>query len=240
MSIFQCKQFALNQEGCAMKLNTDALLLGAWAGQYPWPAAKVLDIGTGTGILALMQAQCFPKAQLLGLDLDAAAAARAAANFAQSPWADRLQAKHLALQALDAEQDFDWILSNPPFYPTKANYPMPEGQRKLARQTDSLPLAALIEGVNRAWGKLEQAHFLVILPLPQAQALQQLALAEAWHLHRCLNIRPLPHKAAHRQLLHFCRQALDPQPEEELCIRQSDQSYSAAYRALLQDFLIIF
>ena len=86
---FQFKQFTIHQKHCAMKVGTDGTLLGAWA-QVPSASARILDIGTGTGLIALMMAQRFPKASVLGIDIDPDAVMQAKENVAASPFASRI------------------------------------------------------------------------------------------------------------------------------------------------------
>ena len=130
-----------------MKVGTDGVLLGAWAGPgRPWGMSggspqTILDIGTGSGLIALMLAQRFPEAQVTGIDSDAEAAAQARENFAGSPWQQRLRAAHISLQEFcrgtaAVTRRFDLIVSNPPFYDTTLTSPDP--LRTAARHTGGL------------------------------------------------------------------------------------------------------
>ncbi|MFC6669157.1 tRNA1(Val) (adenine(37)-N6)-methyltransferase [Marinobacterium aestuariivivens] len=154
-SYFQCRQFRIEQGDCAMKVTTDASLLGAWApvGQ----ARRLLDIGTGTGLLALFAAQRSP-ARIDAVEVDAAAAEQARQNFAASPWADRLQLIEGDIRDLarDMPGQYDAILCNPPFF--SASTPNRCERLARARHNDALPLADLLDvlerllsGDGRAW-----------------------------------------------------------------------------------------
>ena len=118
MEVFHFKQFDVINERSSMKVNTDGVLLGA-AATLPPGCRSVLDAGTGTGTIALILAQRLadaPDAGILGIDIDLASAEEAAQNFGRSPWAGRLEARHLSLSALDNESgQYDLIVSNPPY-----------------------------------------------------------------------------------------------------------------------------
>ena len=112
--MFRFKQFAVRQDRCPMKVGTDGVLLGAWAEVRPGDR-RMLDVGTGTGLIALMLAQR-SAARITAVDVDAECATQAAENFAASPWADRLDAVAVAVQRYDPVERFDLIVSNPPYY----------------------------------------------------------------------------------------------------------------------------
>ena len=111
--MFRFKQFTVWQDRCPMKVGTDGVLLGAWAEVRPGDR-RMLDVGTGTGLIALMLAQR-SAARITAVDIDAECAMQAAENFAASPWADRLDAVPVAVQRYDPAERFDLIVSNPPY-----------------------------------------------------------------------------------------------------------------------------
>ena len=141
-SYFRFKQFTIHQEQCAMKVGTDGTLLGAWA----QGGERILDIGTGTGLIALMMAQRFPQAQVVGIDIDGMACKQALENVAASPFQNRVQISHLSLQDYTDEW-FDSIVSNPPFFVQSLS--CPDEQRTTARHAGSLTYADLFQGVVR-------------------------------------------------------------------------------------------
>lgn len=139
--MFRCKQFSVKQDKCAMKVNTDSLILGSWA--QPKAAKRILDVGTGSGILALMLAQqSAPDSHVFAIELDEAAALQAAENFENSPWRDRLTLKHENLVAYTPDAPFDVIVSNPPYFEPPSQdsraFETQSSQRFAARQTASL------------------------------------------------------------------------------------------------------
>src|SRR6185312_5079329 len=145
--MFQFKQFSVDQSGCAMKINTDGVLLGAFAGADD--PVKILDIGTGTGVIALMLAQKFIDAKIDAVEIDENAAQTAAVNFKNSPFADRLTLYHLGFERYFdqfPERKYDLIVSNPPFYINSLRSP---GVKKtLAKHTDNDFFERLIEYVS--------------------------------------------------------------------------------------------
>src|SRR6476620_10639106 len=137
MSTFNFKQFTVVQDRCAMKVGTDGVLLGAWTPLVNNPY-NILDIGTGTGIIALMLAQRSHAEQIDAIEIDDAAYEQATENFENSPWNDRLYCYHAGLDEFvdEVEEEFDLIVSNPPFY--TENYKSDNEQRDAARFEDSL------------------------------------------------------------------------------------------------------
>lgn len=139
---FRFKQFAVLNDRTAMKVGTDGVLLGAWCpiGE----ARRVLDVGTGCGVIALMMAQRKPEAIIDAIDIDSDAIEEAVINFKRSPWHDRLTARVMDFNDLKATMKYDLIVSNPPFF---TNGILPTGKaRTIARHTDTLTYRQLIEG----------------------------------------------------------------------------------------------
>ena len=111
-NVFKFKQFSVHHDQCAMKVGTDGVLLGAWSRG----GKRLLDIGTGTGLIAMMMAQRFSEAEIVAIDIDEAACLQAKENVANSPFATRVRVVHTSLQQFDGENCFDCIVSNPPFF----------------------------------------------------------------------------------------------------------------------------
>ncbi|RZK18841.1 MAG: methyltransferase domain-containing protein, partial [Hymenobacter sp.] len=173
---FQFQQFRINQADCAQKVSTDACILGAATDLTA--ATRVLDLGTGTGLLALMAAQRAPAASIEAIELDPAAAAQAAANVAASPWADRIQVRPLSLAAYAATGPgvFSHIICNPPFF--RRSLAPPDAARAQARHEgkDSLTFGDII---GFAGQHLEPDGTLtVLLPPPEMQQFEQEAAGE--------------------------------------------------------------
>jgi tRNA1Val (adenine37-N6)-methyltransferase len=234
-SYFQFKQFRIEQGQCAMKVSTDACVLGAVADVAG--AERILDVGTGTGLLALMAAQRNPMARIEAVELDPMAAAQAAVNFAGSPWAARLRlhAMPLARLAATAPAPFDHIICNPPFF--RHSLRSPDARRSTARHTadDTLSfaeLAGFAAGFLAPTGRLT-----VLLPPPEMQHFEQAAaLAGLLPAARLV----LRHRAGSKPLRHitaFARQAPLLQ-EQELLVKDAGEKYSAAFRELLGPFYL--
>ena len=143
--MFRFKHFSVEQNRCAMKVGTDGVLLGAWVPVRDTDR-RVLDIGTGTGLIALMLAQRTAGARITALDVDPACAEQARENADASPWGGRIETVCAPVQAFGAEP-FDLIVSNPPFYDN--SLPSPDAARTTARHTASLPFAELLDAVGR-------------------------------------------------------------------------------------------
>ena len=141
--MFRFKQFAVRQDRCPMKVGTDGVLLGAWAEVRPGDR-RMLDVGTGTGLIALMLAQR-SAAWITAVDIDVECATQAAENFAASPWADRLDAVSVAVQRYDPVEKFDLIVSNPPYYVDSLL--SPDEGRNTARHAAGLPFGELAAAV---------------------------------------------------------------------------------------------
>ncbi|OOQ62270.1 tRNA1(Val) (adenine(37)-N6)-methyltransferase [Mucilaginibacter pedocola] len=234
--IFKFKQFDVNQSGCAMKVNTDGVLLGALANAEG--ASTVLDIGTGTGVIALMLAQRFPNANIEAVEIDAAAAETADGNFKTSQFADRLQLYATAFEEyFEAcpDKQFDFIVSNPPFFLNSLASP---GEKKnLARHTDGAFFEKLIGSVAR---HLKPAGTCaMILPLETADMVKGLLVEDGMHLLGIVDIKSFEHTAPHREIITFGGQPTALQ-RTELIIYAEPKVYSQAYQHTLKEFLTIF
>ncbi|MDO7847393.1 methyltransferase [Hymenobacter sp. M29] len=241
---FQFQQFRIEQGRCAMKVSTDACLLGAATDLRG--ATRLLDIGTGTGLLALMAAQRHASVQIEAVEIDEAAAAQAAANVADSPWAGRIQVHAQSLADFaraqpaplaDDDRRFSHIICNPPFF--RQSLRSPDAARSTARHeaADSLSfdaLAAFAAGLLSPPGLLT-----VLLPPPEMQAFEQVAAGSGLLPATRLVVRHRPGSRPLRHITGFRREALATQ-ETELTIRtaEDDTQYSAAFRALLTGFYL--
>ncbi len=241
---FQCKQFFVAHDQCAMKVGTDALILGAWASL---PATgPILDIGAGSGILSLMLAQRSLGLQAItAIELDSAAAQQATANVQRSPWPATVRVIKGDILTYQTAERYALIVSNPPFF--QASLPSPDAARQQARHNDSLPFAALL---HKAADLLaEGGEFSLILPPDSATVFCQLALNSGLQLQRSTSVYAQPGKPLRRLLLSFRRAMAQPDgatvanytlPDDELMIQQDRGSYSEQYRQLLKDFYLKF
>ena len=239
--IFHFRQFELRQGRAAQKCGTDALLLGAWQPTRLTPPRRVLDVGTGTGVLALMLAQRYPKAEVEAWELEAGAAAEAAENFAASPWSTRLSLRQTDFLAATTEEParYDLILSNPPYY-TETTLAS-EASRALARHTlgGSLSPALLLGYAPRL---LERGGALALItPAEQLEALRQQAVRSGLYLSEWVAISSRPARPV-RSLTLWRRIAELTSYQSCLCselvLQEADGSPSLDYRRWTADYLL--
>ena len=234
---FEFQQFRIEQGACAMKVSTDACLLGAAADLTH--ATRLLDIGTGTGLLALMAAQRNQTVAIEAVEIDAAAAAQAAANAAASPWAGRIRvhALSLAQYAAASPAPFSHIICNPPFF--RQSLRPPDAARATARHeaADTLSFEALV--AFAAAFLLPAGLLTVLLPPPEMRALELLAAAAGLHPATRLVVRHRPGSRPLRHITGFRREAPVVR-ETALHIRAAanEAEYSEEFRARLAGFYL--
>ena len=227
---FRFKQFCIRHDRCAMKVGTDGVLLGAWGCVE---GKRILDIGTGTGIIALMAAQRNPEAEVLGIDVDEAAVLQAKENIAESSFYSRIECILQDVLEFEAETLFDSILCNPPFF-TEDTLPDDKG-RALARNNKSLPFPQLIKKVASLLA--EDGRFSVIIPHNLMQEFVGLCLNEHLYMERRCIVRTKANKPPRRVLLTFS-QKTSCTKEQELCLTNDDGTRSEAYKTLTKDFYL--
>lgn len=235
-AIFQFKQFAVTHDKSTMKVGTDAMLLGAWS-RIPGSCSKALDIGTGSGVVALMIAQrC--KAEIYGVDIHEASIEQAIDNAVCSPWAYRMHFKHGDIREVEPQmrQAFQLIVSNPPFFNDSLHSPQPS--RNLSRHTDTLTYAELACAVSELLAV--NGKFNVILPADTAGLMEQSMLHYGCYLHKKCMVYPKQGKPAHRVLMEYGNYKAEKPMIESLCIRSHGGEYTSEYRLLTQDYHIIF
>jgi len=232
-SWFQFQQFRVEQDRCAMKISTDAVLLGSLA-QSNSPK-QILDIGTGTGVIALMLAQRFAEAQVIALELDPDAAAQAAENCQASPFSQRIKVKEGRLQTYPEEERFDLIVSNPPYFPDHLK--SSDAKRNQALHTDNLSFNELIQKAGRLLA--DSGSLWIILPPRQMRDFAALAAQQNLHPVDQFLIRDTATKPIHREVICFTPlPALTDISSRELYLKLEDGSYSEEYKALLAGFLL--
>ena len=226
-----------------MKVGTDGVLLGAWAPANPLttnPLTRILDVGTGSGLIALMLAQRFPLAQIDAIDMDEAAVEQASNNFCSSPWTERLHAYHSPLQEWRMVNGkcpngkwYDLIVSNPPYFQNSLKNP--DKGRQTARHTDTLSYAELIKHSARL---LEEDGVLaLILPAESEKEVRGLAAAERLSLTRVTRVYSKENKKPKRVLLAFGK-GVSGLEEDTLVLEDEKGGRSAAYRELTKDFYL--
>ena len=235
MSKFQFKQFSLEQDRCAMKIGTDGVLLGAWMPIDNNPFS-ILDIGTGTGVIALMLAQRSNAQQIDALEIDEEAYEQAVDNFETSPWSDRLFCFHAGLDEFvdEPEDEYDLIVSNPPFY--TEDYKTQNEQRDLARFQDAMPFDDLIGAADLLLS--ENGIFAVIIPYKEEHNF--LAIAKDYELYpmKITRVKGTATTEIKRSLLALSRKETVDFLIDELIIEISRHQYTPEYIALTRDFYL--
>lgn len=218
-----------------MKVGTDGVLLGAWTPIKNNPFS-ILDIGTGTGIIALMLAQRSNAEQIDALEIDEEAYEQATDNFENSPWNDRLFCFHAGLDEFveEPEDEYDLIVSNPPFY--SENYKSNSEQRDLARFQDAMPFEDLVEAADLLLS--ENGIFSVIIPFKEEENF--LALANEYELYpiKITRVKGAPNSEIKRSLLAFSRNKKSDFPVDELIIETARHQYTPEYIELTKEFYL--
>lgn len=229
---FQFKQFTVWHDKCAMKVGTDGVLLGAWASVRN--AHKILDVGTGTGLVALMLAQrSLPDADIVALEIDKAAAGQAGENVARSPWKERIEVVQADFRNYQSSDKFDVIVSNPPYFVDSLE--CPDQQRNAARHNDSLTYEELLEGV--AGLLAEDGAFTIVIPTDVADRVKMIATAKNLYAVRQLNVITKPGGIPKRTLITFTfsnRECII----EELLTELARHQYSEEYIALTREYYL--
>ena len=191
--MFQFKQFTIYQDLCAMKVGTDGVLLGAWANG----GKRVLDAGTGTGIIALMMAQRYPNAVVTAIDIDEGAVKQAQQNVAQSPFSQQITVLHNTLQ--EHQGEYDAIISNPPFFID--SLAGPDEQRNVARHTQTLTYTELMQA---AWRLLsDEGELSVVVPFDYRKRMEDEAIFVGFFPSKVCAVKTTERKPAKRYLLSF-------------------------------------
>ena len=219
--MFKFKQFTIRQELCAMKVGTDGVLLGAWARG----GDCVLDVGTGTGLIALMLAQRYPRAQVTAIDIDDGAVRQAVQNVENAVCQERIDVIQERVQ--DHEGQYDAIVSNPPFFVDSLN--APDAQRNMARHAETLTYAELMQAAMRLLK--DDGELSVVVPFDYRQRMEDEATFVGFFPSRVCAVRTVAGKPARRFLLAFRKHPCERMFQE---MTIGDE----AYRQLTQDFYL--
>ncbi|AWA28945.1 tRNA (adenine-N(6)-)-methyltransferase [Flavobacterium magnum] len=234
--MFQFKKFSIRQDKTAMKVGTDGVLLGAWAPIDNAPFS-ILDIGAGTGLIALMLAQRTNAEQIEALEIDSDAFEQCVENFENSQWNDRLFCFHASLDGFMEEiedEEYDIIVSNPPFY--SENVSSGDEARDKARQNNSLPFSDLIEAAALLLS--EDGIFCVIIPYKEEESFTAMAGAQGLFPSKITRLRGTPETEIKRSLLAFTRNEAPDFATDELIIETARHQYTPEYIALTGEFYI--
>jgi tRNA1Val (adenine37-N6)-methyltransferase len=232
--MFEFKQFSIQQDRCAMKIGTDGVLLGAWVSLEKNPQS-ILDIGAGTGILSLQLAQRCQAETLEAIEIDEDAFEQCVGNFENSPWGDRLFCFHASAQecAAEMEEEYDLIISNPPFYSDE--YKSGDNKRNTARFTDTLPFRDLAIFAYQFLS--EKGIFALILPRKEEENFIALALEVGLFPKRICRVKGNPTSEVKRSLMEFTFEKSEI-IQEELTVEISRHVYTEAYKNLVKDFYL--
>jgi tRNA1Val (adenine37-N6)-methyltransferase len=236
MDIFKFKQFDVDQSGCAMKVNTDGVLLGALA-EADNPQS-IVDIGTGTGVIALMLAQRFTEAKIDAVEIDGDAAKTADLNFKSSQFQHRLYPHFDTFESFfdnHKGKKYDLIVSNPPFFLDSLT--STNDKKNLARHTDGSFFTRLIK--YTAEYLTDTGTCQLIVPLPTATLIKGVLPKYQLHLQKIIAIKSFAGSAPHREIITFGKEQKEVL-EEKIFIYDEPQVYAQGYQCILKDFLTIF
>lgn len=246
---FTFKQFTIAQDRCAMKIGTDGVLLGAWTSIDDNPRS-ILDIGTGTGVIALMLAQRSTAVTIDGVELDANAYEQAVDNFENSPWGDRLYCYHAHLYefAVEMDETYDLIVCNPPFFSEQLNAASQQlvrqrsqtdgasvQGREHARFEDALPFELLVGAVATLLSK--EGSFNVIIPFDREDDFILLCSRAALFPSRITRVKGREEVGVKRSLMEFRFRESVPKITQ-LTIEKARHRYTEDYITLVKDFYL--
>ncbi|MBO7235309.1 MAG: methyltransferase [Alistipes sp.] len=232
--MFRFKHFAIDDERCAMKVGTDGVLLGAWADVES--DTQILDLGTGSGIVALMTAQRNAKADVTAIDIDSDAVAVARTNADNTPWRDRITTICADVAEYNTDTKYDHIISNPPYFTESTHSPILK--RDMARSVSSLPFEVLVSSAERLLRR--GGRLTVILPTDSAALFRRVAFERLW-LRRIATVTTVEGEAPKRELMEFELTDTPLMPRsEELLIQYRGGDHSEKYRVLTKDFYLNF
>jgi len=231
---FQFKQFRIEQGASAMKVGTDGVLLGSWSDCTA--AKKILDIGTGTGLIALMLAQR-GVAEIVAVEIEKSSYLQACQNIENSQWSERISVHHEDfLNPSMARKDYDLIVSNPPFF-ANAKVSM-NASRTLARHDHSLPLSSLIERSVKLLSS--KGKICVIVPASRKADLEAIASVCDMYPAKYLMVRPKPQRNIERILVELKRGSGKTEVGELLIETEKRGEYSREYKKLTETFYLNF
>lgn len=225
---FRFKHFTVWQDSCAMKVGTDGTLLGAWAEG----GKRILDIGTGTGLIALMMAQRFPEAQVDGIDVEPEACGQACRNVQLSPFAGRICIANTSLQEFSGGS-YDAIVCNPPFF--VGSLGCPDKSRTVARHADTLTYDELFAGVSSCLA--DAGVFSAIIPFDCRERFERAAVCHGLFTSRVCAVKTTPRKYPRRYLLAFRKYPCSV-PTTEECIGDGEGRRSEWYERLTKEFYL--
>ncbi|HVV06485.1 MAG TPA: methyltransferase [Puia sp.] len=230
---FQFKQFTIFQDQCAMKVCTDACILGAWFSEKTPAYSSILDIGSGTGLLMLMLAQKH-KGEIQGIELDLFAFKQLKENIGQSRWRGDLKVFPGDVRQFNFPHKFDFIITNPPFY--ERDLEADSHSKNLARHSKELTLTELLTAIDENLSA--EGSFGILLPYHRVHYFEDLAGSRQFHLRERLLVRQTPRHDLFRAVLHFSRNKENFIPETELSIQDEQGQYTDEFVELMRDYYL--
>ncbi len=232
--MFRFKQFEISDDASAMKIGTDGVLLGAWADVSA--SRSILDIGTGTGLVALMSAQRATDATVCGVEIDHSAASEARLNVSRTPWHDRITITEADIRAYRPDVRYDHIVTNPPFFLSSLH--SPDGARTVARHATTLTYDDIVDAAECLL--TEGGRLSIVLPTDCAALFRRVVFERLW-LSRILDVATREGEAPKRTLMEFVLQMEPIMPRHDnLVIHAADGSYTEKYRCLTEEFYLNF
>lgn len=228
---FRFKEFTIRQDRCAMKVGTDGVLLGAWADIEQ--ARHILDIGTGSGLIAIMAAQRNSLAQIDAIEIDLSACDQARENVALCRWNERIHVFKGEVQQFQPGKLYDTILCNPPFFIRST--PNPEPTRNQARHCETLSYPDLLTAANRLLA--DKGSLQLILPVNEAKLFIGMATDEKWFINKITRVYPTPEKPEKRCLLSLSHIETERQ-EDYLIIETERHIYHETFKQLTKDYYL--
>jgi tRNA1Val (adenine37-N6)-methyltransferase len=232
--IFEFQKFTIKQDKSAMKVGTDSVLLGSWVNEIQ--PENILDIGTGTGLLALMMAQKYPTATIDAIDIDSNAFVQALENVKQSRWHKNIKLYNTSIQDYSTEinKKYDLIISNPPFF--THSFKSNTLARNLARHNDSLPFEVLAKCAAKLLNS--KGEFYLVLPFKDYLSFESHAFANGLHLKKTLRIKSNQSKEVKRVLLCFSFELCTVYSSELIIENNERHNYTFDYISLTKDYYL--
>jgi len=234
--VFHFKKFSIDDSKAAMKIGTDSVLLGSWT--FCCAESRILDIGTGSGILAIMMAQRSQNAQIDAVEIDPEAAELAKLNVQLSPWSDRIQIFNSSIQKFSSEtkNSYNLIICNPPFFTDSLK--APDKARNLARHNDTLPIKDLLECTSKLLTEDGKAAF--IIPADAYENWKNEASKHQLFPEHLMWVKSSPAHKAHRTMIMFSRKNQNTISEDMLTIYSTEKIHSQEYQKLTSEFYLKF
>ncbi len=233
MSTFRFKQFEVIQEKNAMKVNTDSVILASWV-KSDAKNSRILDIGTGTGLLALCMAQKHPKSTIHGIEIVKENSHEAHINFSNSKWSENLKAIHISLQDYTPTNNYKLIICNPPYFNNSSKNP--NSNKTIARHTDLLSYKDIIDFCDVHLAK--NGELSIILPFDEAKLFEEIAFKSNLYPSKKLYIKGNKNKTPNRICVSYIKEVLTPVLIQNLTVRTPDHQYTKEYIALTNNFYL--